>query len=80
MNPHRTESIARRIVPIAATPQERCRAIAARHGVRPEAADDCTSGSVGCPDCPWQSGWSQKYLYMHGITSKPANHSLGAST
>lgn len=56
-----------------------CRLVAARLDVPPEEADDCMSGSVGCPDCPWHSGWSAKYLRLHGIPASPTFHTPGAT-
>ena len=62
-----------------ADPQARCRAVAAHHDVAPDEAADCVLGSVGCPDCPWQSGWSPKYLSLYGIEPKRATHNTRAT-
>lgn len=60
------------VSPQRASATARCRNTAAGHGITPDLADDCVAGSVGCRNCPWQSGWSDAYRRVHGITAMPA--------
>jgi hypothetical protein len=61
------------------TAQERCRSVAAAYGIESNQADDCESGSVGCPACPWRAGWSPDCLNGRGTVVMPTPYNTGAA-